>query len=263
MTTADAPPPGTVAATVSPPEPVETPGDESFSDRLVGDLRRLAAAATAGLLLGFLVNGVGSRLAMMLLANLNPEVTGLVSDDGFVMGQFTLSDTAGLVAFGTIIGALGGALYLVVRPLRFGPRWFQLASVSIGPAVVVGSMLVHPDGIDFRLLEPLWLAVGLFVLLPGLFALGVSLLVDRWLQPDAWPMRSRRWWAAGLVPLVALGPGLAFVAVAVAAHAGASSVERVRTIATAPAARNVVRAAFVVVFLLGLRALVADVVDLA
>ena len=37
----------------------------------------------AGALLGLLVGGVGSRLAMLLLARLNPEATGVISDDGF------------------------------------------------------------------------------------------------------------------------------------------------------------------------------------
>jgi hypothetical protein len=37
-------------------------------------------------LLGLLVGGVGSRLAMMLLARLNPGIAGVTSDDGFIMG---------------------------------------------------------------------------------------------------------------------------------------------------------------------------------
>jgi hypothetical protein len=53
-------------------------------------LRGLAAVTWAGALLGLLVGGVGSRLAMMLLARLNPQVAGLTSDDGFTMGQLTM-----------------------------------------------------------------------------------------------------------------------------------------------------------------------------
>ena len=39
-------------------------------------LRRLAAVTCAGAVLGLLVGGFGSRLALMLLANLNPQVAG-------------------------------------------------------------------------------------------------------------------------------------------------------------------------------------------
>ena len=44
-----------------------------------------------------------------------------------------------------------------------------------------GSQLVHDDGVDFTLLEPRWLAVAAFVALPGLAALVVVVLVERWL----------------------------------------------------------------------------------
>ena len=39
---------------------------------VVRDLRQLAAVGTAGFVVGFVVNGWGGRLAMMLLARLNP-----------------------------------------------------------------------------------------------------------------------------------------------------------------------------------------------
>ena len=142
-------------------------------------------------LLGFVINGWGSRLAMMLLAGLNPDATGLTSDDGFRIGQFTLGDTMGLVAFATILGVVGGLVYLAIRPLRFGPPAFALTALTVGPAVVVGNMLVHTDGIDFRALEPAWLAIGLFVALPGVFSLSMALLVERWLRPEAWFGRAR------------------------------------------------------------------------
>jgi hypothetical protein len=120
---------------------------------LIRDLRKVAAAGMAGLLLGFLVGGWGSRLAMMLLARLNPTATGVVSDDGFLMGRFDLADTMNLVLFGTAVGVLGGLVFLVVRQLRFGPEWFRTASMVVGPAVVIGSMLIHTDGVDFRILS--------------------------------------------------------------------------------------------------------------
>ncbi|HEX9766655.1 MAG TPA: hypothetical protein VGA36_07805 [Nitriliruptorales bacterium] len=226
------------------------------------DLRKVAGAASAGLVAGFVVNGVGSRLAMMLLARLNPQVTGLVSDDDFVMGQFTLGDTVSLVAFGTLVGVLGGLLYLTVRQLRFGPQWFRTASMTIGPAVVVGSMLVHTDGIDFRVLEPAWFAISLFVALPGVFAFAVMRLTDRWTRPEAWPMRTRRAWVLGLLPLVSLGPVLLLLAAGVTFRVIHATVPRVRHLLDRPAAPVTARLALIVVFALALRSLIADVVTL-
>ncbi len=145
-------------------------------------LLRLVVVVILGALLGLLVGGVGGRLAMMLLAGLNPEVTGLESDDGFVMGQFTTSGTLALLSAGTFLGAVGGGIYAVLRGLMIGPRWFQVLSVSAGPAVVVGAMLVHTDGIDFRLLQPAWLAIALFVAIPGVYASLLTVVSERVLR---------------------------------------------------------------------------------
>jgi hypothetical protein len=235
---------------------------ERTSTWLRQDLRKVSAAATAGLVAGFVVNGVGSRLAMMLLARLNPQVTGRLSDDGFRMGQFTLADTAGLVFFGTAVGVLGGLLFLAVRHLRFGPAWFRTASIVVGPAVVVGSMLVHTDGIDFRVLEPTWLAIGLFVALPGLFAFVVSGLVDHWLRDDAWPQRTKRVWAAGLVAVILLGPAMLPVAGGLLARGAHQVIPALRNVTATRVWGNAVRGALIVVFALALRSLLADVVVL-
>jgi len=150
-----------------------------WGERLALALLRLVVIVIVGALLGLLVGGVGGRLAMMLLAILTPEATGLTSDDGFVMGQFTASGTLSLLAAGTFLGAVGGVLYALLRGLMIGPRWFQVLSVGGGPAVVVGSMLVHTDGVDFRLLQPAWLAIGLFVGIPGVYAALLTLVAER------------------------------------------------------------------------------------
>jgi hypothetical protein len=114
--------------------------------------RRLAAITAVGGMLGLLVGGVGGRLAMMLLARLNPEVTGATSDDRFRIRQFTTADTMNLLLIGAGFGVLGAGVYAVVRGLHVGPHWSQVLSISAGPAVVVGAAIVHTDGVDFRLL---------------------------------------------------------------------------------------------------------------
>src|SRR5262245_33918355 len=111
--------------------------------------RRMGAITAVGALLGLLVGGVGGRLAMMLLARLNPDVTGVTSDDGFTMGQFTVSDTLNLLLVGTLLGVVGSGIYALLRGLRIGPRWFQILAIGGGPAVVVGALIVHTDGSIF------------------------------------------------------------------------------------------------------------------
>ena len=102
-------------------------------------VRKLAIVTLAGALSGLVVGGIGGRLAMFLLAQLNPEATGVRSDDDFVIGQFTLSGTLNLLAIATAFGVIGGAIYLAVRGLRLGPSWFRYASVAAGAGVVVGA----------------------------------------------------------------------------------------------------------------------------
>ena len=162
--------------------------------------RRLAIATAAGALCGLLVGGVGGRLAMMLLARLAPETAGVLSDDGFVIGQLTLSGTLNLLGVCVFIGVLGGGVYLAARGLLIGPRWFQVLSISLGPAVVVGAMLVHPEGVDFTLLRPTWLAVTLFVAIPGLYAALLTVVCERGLRPGGRFLRASR--RIALTPLI-------------------------------------------------------------
>jgi hypothetical protein len=162
--------------------------------------RRLAVATSAGALSGLLVGGIGGRLAMMLLARLAPETAGIRSDDDFVIGQFTLAGTLNLLVLGTVLGVLGGGVYLVLRSLMIGPRWFQILSISLGSAVTIGSMLVHADGVDFVLLRPAWQAIALFVAIPGGYAALLTVLCERWLHHDAGFPKARR--VVAFAPLI-------------------------------------------------------------
>lgn len=186
------------------------PSAPSWRGSLDRVTRRLGVATLTGALLGLAVGGVGGRSAMMLLAVRNPDAMGLTSDDGFTMGQFTASGTANLLVVTTFIGVLGGGIYLALRDLMIGPRWFRLCSISIGPAVVVGALVVHPDGVDFTRLSPLWLAVSLFVVIPAVYAALLTVVTDRWLARPAHPSgRRRALLIASLLLWVPLAPFLA------------------------------------------------------
>ena len=139
--------------------------------------------AAAGSLAGLVVGGIAGRLVMFALRALSdPVVIGATSDDGFEIGRFTLGGSFQLAGAMAAAGAANGILYVVLRdaiPARArAPLW------SLFAAAVGGSQFVHAGGVDFTLLDPLWLAVLSFVLLPGLAALVVVVLVERWLADD-------------------------------------------------------------------------------
>jgi len=211
-------------------------------------LRRLAALTWAGALLGLLIGGVGGRLAMMLLAKLNPQATGVVSDDGFTMGQLSLQ-TFNLLAITTLIGVLGGGIYFVLRALMIGPRWFEVLCISLGPAVVVGSMLVNVEGVDFTL-EPTWLAIAMFAAIPGIYGALLTLVGERWIRPEGRFATGPRWLVA--LPLLLwvnpLAPFIGAMLLALAAVEAARRTTTGHTVLSHPAWPWAARAALTVLF---------------
>lgn len=163
-----------------------------------------ATVLVVGVACGVAVVGVLSRLVMLLLASMNPDAVGVRSDDGFIMGQFTLSGSSQLAAAGAQFGAVGAFIYIALRGLMIGPAWLRLLSISVGPGVVVGSILVHTTGVDFNLLKPLWLSIGSFVLLPVVFCAALHVLADRALAGGG--VRSRPLLMLGLLLAVAVLP---------------------------------------------------------
>lgn len=146
--------------------------------------RRLGIGVLAGAVGGFVVGGLGGRLFMFVLAELNPEDSGVRTDDGVPIGQFTLSGTLNLLVITTVIGVIGGLVFLALRGLRFGPPWFRVLSMPVGATMVVGSMLVHSDGVDFTLLQPVGLGVAMTLAVPFLYTLLVAFLADRWIGDE-------------------------------------------------------------------------------
>lgn len=225
-------------------------------------VRRLSAVTLAGAVLGVLVGGVGGRLAMFVLARLNPDVDGRQSDDDFTMGQFT-GATFDLLFVAMVLGIVGGAVYLVVRGLMIGPRWFQILSISVGPAVVVGSQIVHTDGVDFTL-DPALLAVGMFVLIPGLYAALLTVLAERWLAEDGPFLRAPGWAAAlPLLLWMPLAPFLVPLALAFLALEAVRRTDRGASLLARPLWHNAARGLLTVVFALSLVGLIQDTATIA
>ena len=87
---------------------------ETFADTVLAELRVIIVA---GITVGVLVAGVGSRLAMLVLRLTSSRfVRGVVSDDGFVIGRVTLGGTYNLLVLGAVVGVIGAGVYRLVGP---------------------------------------------------------------------------------------------------------------------------------------------------
>jgi hypothetical protein len=187
----------TAALTAAPPSPVRA--------RLAADARDLARVLLIGAALGVVTLGVLGRLIMLLLARANPAAAGMLTDDGFVIDQFTLSGSFQLAATGGAFGVLSGVLYVALAPLKTGPTWFRRLSLSVGAGVVVASQIIHTDGVDFVVLDrPAAAAVGLFLMLPVLHVLALDLLVEHVRRRDL--LTARRWQVPGTALAVPMAP---------------------------------------------------------
>jgi hypothetical protein len=166
----------------------------------------VAAAVGAGA--GLVWGGIGGRIAMrVIFLTSDNSVGGLTSDDGFEIGTLSTS-TMVLVIICTLLGGMAGFGVGVIRMITSGPTWAVAVGLSLASAAFAGARIVHTDGVDFRVLDPLWLTVGLFVLIPGLWGATSVLLTERVLRADidGLPTRVHRryWGATGWVLLVGI-----------------------------------------------------------
>jgi len=216
----------------------------------------------AGIWLGALVGGVGGRLAMLVLRLLSPDsVNGVVSDDGFLIGEVTLSGTYSLVAVGAVFGVIGASAYRWVDHWLIGPGWFRQVTAALGAGAVVGSMLVHADGVDFQLLRPLWLAIAFFVLIPAVFGFFIGPLEQVLARPDAWVNRGRRGWIVPIVSIMAVPPLVFVVAIVSALRLLAAAIRQdpsSHPVRDNPKYCFLVRGAWLAIAVLGLVSLVGD-----
>lgn len=186
----------------------------SWQDDLQWSARRLGAAIWAGALPGLLIGGIGGRLAMLVLRlTSDPRLHGVETDDGFVIGEIT-GDTLFLILVGTALGAIGGLFYFITRSwLPEKTRPFAMAALA---GLVGGAVVIRPEGIDFRLLDPLMLAIAMFVVLPAVYGFAVSMLAERLFASAEAPRFAG--WVPALLPLagvLVVGP-IGFVVLVVA-----------------------------------------------
>jgi len=189
-------------------------------------MRRVSIGVSTGAIAGLVIGGVGGRLAMFVLRlTSSPSLHGVETDDGFTIGVFSLA-TLFLLLITALIGVLAGLVYLVIRTWLPG-RWRPWLFGAFG-GLVGGTLLVQPDGLDFRLLEPLPLAITFFIAIPAGCGFAISRSVERRFADASERTPTSASWMVGLLPLVLLlatGPlGFALVAITIGAGVVARSV---------------------------------------
>ena len=150
---------------------------------MVGRILRLAGLAATGILCGAvagaIVGGGGSRIAMRILAVVNPSTSGIVTENGNIAGQITAEGTADLVFFSIFVGAFGGLVYMVVRRWMPGSGLWKCLADGVFLFCLLGRAIISDENKDFTLFGPPSLGVSLFALLFPLYGLAVSPLVER------------------------------------------------------------------------------------
>ena len=168
-------------------------------------LRALGIGVLAGLGAGFVAGGIGSRLAMRVVAlTAGPAAQGLITENGNRIGVFT-SDTGFLLFFGTFLGVFGGLLYVALRPWL--PRSGRRRGLAFGALLLAacGTAVVERENFDFHRFGIPALNIALFAALFLLFGLVVAPLADRAERafPAIPPDRAPRLGAVGAYALLA------------------------------------------------------------
>jgi len=83
-----------------------------------------------GLVVGLVVGGGGSRLAMRIVALANGEFTGALTYAGERVGEISAGGTLFLLLAGAFVGTFGGAAYALVR--AWLPRQALLRALVFG-----------------------------------------------------------------------------------------------------------------------------------
>ena len=151
---------------------------ESAAERI---WRTVAIGFLGGIAAGILVGGIANRLIMRILAMVNEDKAGVMTENGNITGEVTAGGTFGLIFFvGLLSGIMGGLMYIVIR--RWLPGGGLLKGVAFGLILLCFSGLIvfDPDNFDFALFGPKPLSVGLFALLFPLYGVVVSVIVDRY-----------------------------------------------------------------------------------
>lgn len=173
--------------------------------------RTLWRCSLLGLMVGLVVGGGGSRLAMRIVALANDEFTGTLTDAGERVGEISAGGTLFLLFAGAFFGTFGGAAYALLR--AWLPRRVVLRGLVFGLGLLAFTAfpeaLVSSGGVDFERFQPVELSVAMFAALPLLYGLVLAPLADRLDPGEFGPLSRRAALAGGAAIVVFIAAGLA------------------------------------------------------
>ncbi len=233
------------------------PRGSDFSSSLAFVWRWLLLGGATGAVSGFLIGGVGGRLAMFVLRLTSSDsVRGVESDDGFTIGRFS-GETGFLLAITTALGMIVGIACVVLRSQltgRAGAVLIVLTGGALGAAAII-----KPDGVDFTRLGPLPLACVMFTIIPIAATAMILWLIGRWRQ---WWWTNRRRTLIACSPWILAAPSffvsVPAIIVALAVASGAIHLPLVRTALTNRVGQSIATLLATTITVLASIALVGD-----
>jgi len=143
-------------------------------------MRALAVGTLSGFVAGLIAGGVGSRIAMRIVAITAGDADqGAITDFEATVGVISADGTVFLTFLGGMAGALGGLLYLAVRRwLADAGRWRGLV-FGLLLLATFGSAIIDGDNPDFDEFGSPGLNIAMFAALFIMFGLLVAPLFER------------------------------------------------------------------------------------
>jgi len=145
--------------------------------------RSALIGSTAAMAAGLLAGGIGSRIAMSMVAIADPSVTGLLTANDNRVGEMSVDGSLFLALTATLVSAFhGGVLYIASGHLLPGSTVVRGLLLGAALLCVFGTEIIDPTNRDFvRFASPAWdigLFAGLFLVF-GLVASGVGAAMER------------------------------------------------------------------------------------
>lgn len=151
----------------------------------------LRGTVVAGAIAGFIAAGIGSRVVMRIIMLVDGDHRGVVTDGSAIVGDFTLSGTAGLLVVGTVAGVIGGMIYLGLRRWLFKQPVLRGVSFGVITLLTIGQILFDTHNVDFQIFEPVLVVVALFALLFPINGIILVAIADRIHPEPKYPTGTR------------------------------------------------------------------------
>lgn len=146
-------------------------------DPIEASFRALGRSASAGVLAGLLVGGLGGRVVMRISA-IAADSDGLITEGGNRVGDITVGGTIALVIFGGgLTGAVGGLSLFTIGPWLPRRTAFRAASFAVVLPAITAATIVAAENRDFLFLDPPELNIAMFLLLFAVFGV-VAVIID-------------------------------------------------------------------------------------